>query len=44
MGTAASLAVVIVSMAVSGAVFLRCASEEWLQAFVLLARSLERPL
>jgi hypothetical protein len=44
MGITAILGLVIVSMAVSCAVFVRCASEEWLRAFVLLARSLERPL
>ena len=44
MGTTVIWGVLIVGMLVSGAVFLRCASEEWLRAFVLLARSLERPL
>ena len=44
METTAILGVVIVSMVISCAVFLRCAPEEWLRAFVLLARSLERPI
>jgi hypothetical protein len=38
------LGVVIASPLVFSAVALRWASEEWLQAYVILARSLVRPI
>jgi hypothetical protein len=44
MGTELILGAVIVSPLVFCAVALRWASEEWLRAFVILARSLGRPM
>ena len=44
MGTEMILAVVIVSPVVFSVVLLRWTSEEWLEAFVVLARSLGRPM
>jgi hypothetical protein len=44
MGTEFIVGVVIVSLAVLNVAALRWAPEEWLQGFVILARSLGRPL
>ncbi|MGA2984507.1 MAG: hypothetical protein ABSG32_11870 [Terriglobia bacterium] len=44
MGTELIVVIVIVSPLVFSAVAWRWASEEWLQAFVILARSLGRPM
>jgi len=44
MGIELILGIVIVSPVVFSAVALRWAPEEWLQAFVVLARSLGRPM
>jgi hypothetical protein len=44
MGSEVVLGVVIVSPLVFSAVVLRWPSEEWLRAFVILARSLGRPI
>jgi hypothetical protein len=44
MGTEMILGVVIVSPVIFSAVPWRWASEEWLHAFVVLARSLARPI
>ena len=44
MGTEIILGVVVVSPLVFSAAVLRWTSEEWLQAFVILARSLGRPM
>jgi hypothetical protein len=44
MGTEMILGFVIVSPLVFSAVILRWASDEWLQALVILARSLGRPM
>ena len=44
MGTELTLLIVIVSPLVISAAALRWASEEWLRGFVILARSLGRPM
>jgi len=44
MRTEMILGIVIVSPVIFSAVALRWASEEWLHAFVVLARSLGRPI
>ena len=44
MGTGMILGIVLVSPVVFSVAMLLCASEEWLQGFVELARSLGRPM